>query len=838
MQKIRNQSMAIFIVAILLLSAATLLVTLPTATAHDPGWKVPTWCFITVSPNPVGVGQNALVVLWVDKLPPTAIGYYGDRWTLSAEVTKPDGTTESLGTHTSDPVGSTYIPYTPTETGTYKFVASFQEHKITGEPVPPKGTTVYSPETVNDTYLASTSEPYYLTVQQDPIPSWQETPLPTDYWARPISAINRDWWTMSGDWLGGTAMQGQINPYSLGPQSAHIMWTKPLTLGGLTGGKTESIGYYDGLSYEPKFTDAFIIQGRLYYNDYPDIRYNHDSPPPGMHCIDMRTGQEIFAKNYTISLGQDLDYETFNQHGVVSYIWKIPVSRDTNKNWYMYDAFNGVDLDILTNVPTGTDATGKDGSLLRYVLDTSHHWLALWNATDACLLPSYTSGQANYNETWRTGYKRTIDARTSGYTWNTTIPQSITGSINWQIAEDKLIGSDGFSSNNRVPSSNPSTMWALSLKPGEIGKVLWQKTYTPPTNESVYLDSYNAAEGIFTMLSLETDNVWCYSLDTGSQLWGPVNTKNQMDYYGLSTSIVYGKVFTYGYGGVLTAYNAQTGAYLWNYTAKNIGFESPYGNYPLNLGCIADGKLYMYSTEHSPTKPQWRGSMIRAINASNGAELWTIESWANNPIIADGYLITLNTYDNQIYCYGKGPSVTSVTASPEVSNFGDRVLIKGNVLDNSAGTKQDQISARFPHGVPAMSDQDQKAWMECLYEDQPTPTNATGVLVTINVVDSNGNYRPIGTAMSDSNGVFSLSWKPDISGDYAVIAAFEGSEAYYPSHAETAFTVSEANPTPTQSQSQIASMTDTYFIPAIIGLFVFVAIIGAVLILLMIRKRP
>ena len=104
MQKIRNQSMAIFIVAILLLSGASLLTTLPTATAHDPGWKVPTWCFITVSPNPVGVGQNALVVLWVDKLPPTAIGYYGDRWTLSAEVTKPDGTVESLGTHTSDPV--------------------------------------------------------------------------------------------------------------------------------------------------------------------------------------------------------------------------------------------------------------------------------------------------------------------------------------------------------------------------------------------------------------------------------------------------------------------------------------------------------------------------------------------------------------------------------------------------------------------------------------------------------------------------------------------------------------------------------------------------------------
>jgi hypothetical protein len=166
------------------------------------------------------------------------------------------------------------------------------------------------------------------------------------------------------------------------------------------------------------------------------------------------------------------------------------------------------------------------------------------------------------------------------------------------------------------------------------------------------------------------------------------------------------------------------------------------------------------------------------------------------------------------------------------------VLIKGNVIDNSAGTKQDQISARFPHGVPAISDQDQKAWMECLYEDQPMPTNATGVLVTINVVDSNGNYRTIGTTMSDSNGAYSLSWKPDISGDYAVIASFEGSEAYYPSHAETAFTVSEANPTPTQSQSPITSMTDTYFVPAIAGLFVLIIIVLAAVVLLILKKKP
>ena len=60
-------------------------------------------------------------------------------------------------------------------------------------------------------------------------------------------------------------------------------------------------------------------------------------------------------------------------------------------------------------------------------------------------------------------------------------------------------------------------------------------------------------------------------------------------------------------------------------------------------------------------------------------------------------------------------------------------------------------------------------------------------LVTISVVDANGNYRPIGTTTSNVYGTYSLTWTPDISGNYTVIANFAGSESYYPSSAATAF---------------------------------------------------
>ncbi len=65
-----------------------------------------------------------------------------------------------------------------------------------------------------------------------------------------------------------------------------------------------------------------------------------------------------------------------------------------------------------------------------------------------------------------------------------------------------------------------------------------------------------------------------------------------------------------------------------------------------------------------------------------------------------------------------------------------------------------------------------------------------------------------------------------------------GGESYWPSESTTAFAVDQAHettPGPTQEQTQ--SMADLYFVPAIAGLFVFVAIIGAVIILTL-RKHP
>ena len=49
-------------------------------------------------------------------------------------------------------------------------------------------------------------------VQQDPIPAWNESPVPTDYWTRPINDAARSWSPLGGNWLGGAWNNPQVKP--------------------------------------------------------------------------------------------------------------------------------------------------------------------------------------------------------------------------------------------------------------------------------------------------------------------------------------------------------------------------------------------------------------------------------------------------------------------------------------------------------------------------------------------------------------------------------------------------------------------------------------------------
>jgi hypothetical protein len=107
------------------------------------------------------------------------------------------------------------------------------------------------------------------------------------------------------------------------------------------------------------------------------------------------------------------------------------------------------------------------------------------------------------------------------------------------------------------------------------------------------------------------------------------------------------------------------------------------------------------------------------------------------------------------------------------------------------------------------------------------------VPVTISVVDSNGNYREIGTTTTSADGFYSFNWTPDIEGKYNVYASFTGSKSFYPSHAEAAFVVESAKPTPEPLQQITLPPTETYFAASTAAIIIAIAIVG----LLLLRKR-
>ncbi len=211
--------------------------------------------------------------------------------------------------------------------------------------------------------------------------------------------------------------------------------------------------------------------------------------------------------------------------------------------------------------------------------------------------------------------------------------------------------------------------------------------------------------------------------------------------------------------------------------------------------------------------------------------------WGGNGIIGDSIIATMDTYDQQVWAIGKGP--TAITASaPDVSvDSGTAVIIKGTITDASPGLKDTSMVARFPNGVAAVSDASQSAWMLYVWKQFEAPNNATGVPLTVSVVDSNGNYRTIGTTTSDSLGSYSFSWVPDIAGKYSVYVTFAGSNAYYGSTAANSFVVNEAHPTEAPTATPTQSAADLYFVPAVAGLLVAIIVIGLVLALLIMKKR-
>ena len=200
----------------------------------------------------------------------------------------------------------------------------------------------------------------------------------------------------------------------------------------------------------------------------------------------------------------------------------------------------------------------------------------------------------------------------------------------------------------------------------------------------------------------------------------------------------------------------------------------------------------------------------------------------------------MDAFDQQLYCIGKGPSATTVSAPQTDIALGQSVMITGTVTDQSpSGRHNEAGSLDFTlKGTPAIGDSSMDAWMEYKYHQQALPSNAIGVPISLDTVDPNGNFVHIGNVTSDITGAYGHNWTPEIPGTYQIIATFAGSASYGPSSAKTYMGVVEGQATPAPTAAPLTmdavnTAVMTYTLVAAIAIIIAIAIAT----LLMLRKR-
>ena len=108
---------------------------------------------------------------------------------------------------------------------------------------------------------------------------------------------------IGGNWLPASNTAGTYNRIAFGndfaPQAPHILWSKPITAGGLIGGAESSITgnitndrVTIGDAYQGKFLGSVIMLGNLYYDEYPSTSKIHQ-----ITAVNLHTGQTFGQKH-------------------------------------------------------------------------------------------------------------------------------------------------------------------------------------------------------------------------------------------------------------------------------------------------------------------------------------------------------------------------------------------------------------------------------------------------------------------------------------------------------------------------------------------------------------
>jgi outer membrane protein assembly factor BamB len=787
-------------------------------------------------------------------------------------ITHPDGTTEKVNLQSYVADGTSWFNYQPTSVGTYQFQFSFPgEYFAAGY----YNNGNYSATQVSgwlfypsDYVVPVTTSITNVTVQQAQVMSWSSA-LPNDYWSRPIEPNNREWSTISGNypWMSyngfaqSATSSNYLGPYIPAVNTPHILWSQVSQMSGIIGGEVGNQANVVGPSSSGTAnTPSVIYMGRCYTTVtkvMPALVNGtyRQTPQTVAECYDLQTGK-IYYDIPTADGGVTPTH--------ISY-W---AGTDTSVPGAAADAAYGIDLSAISGSATAARLYRINPDTGAITFNASLPNLGSAGSAELAYYNGYYLSLQFVNYTTLVFQGNTYNIATNGFVINwteqgssTTFSSRIVSNISVSIPPGYRVPPTPAAAQSLLGSYDPVTgigviasrFYYGDLYGGNLlaidyttGKVLWNITSSP--NDENGTTPFNPATAVSEngmYLCYFEKGYWkAYDLHTGALLWTTTINDYPWGEFTQYTAAGYnGILYMIGYTGVW-ALNETTGTILWHYVDPAPPFETPYtsyengttyaNEYSTNEIKVIGGLVYISNNEHTPTLPPERGWGLFCLNATTGEFQWKISG--TRMVVAaasDGYFVAGSNYDGKLYVVGKGPSTTTVSAPQTQITTGEKATISGTVLDESPAQQ----------GTPAIADKYMDTWMDYLDLQMPIDgiyhnITVTGVPVSIDAVDPNGNPVHLGDTTSDIRGSFHFTWTPTMAGDYQISATFAGSNAYGSSSADTYSTVVNAptpTVTPTATSSNLATTTDLMTYVVVVGIAIIIAI--AVATILILRKH-
>ncbi len=830
--------------------------------------------FLSVTPPQIGLGQEALVNMWITF--PSGEGKFMNGYKVT--ITDPNGQVETVTKQSYVADGTAWFIYSPAEIGVYQFVFSFP-----GEYFPAgyysngaysvNRTGIFANAIFNpsDYVTACTSQTMNLTVSHELAVSWDGLMAnagwtqPTDYWSRPIEPNNRAWtmiggnypWTeQNGPAVTNAVKENYYGPYIPSVATPHIVWHKVGALSGIIGAES---GYAAQQSGPSTITNPSVIyMGRGYatvtkaINGLPAQQY--------AECFDIRTGEIYYDIPYisstlsnTTNAGVTPTRIMYNE-GVDSAVpgageaasWSVDLLAISGNQMYKINPISGAITANITLLPAGMTSWGSGGSPNLYFYKGNYLGFQVIRANSETPAPGVTV-TVSY-----TGF--IINWTSQGTSTNFT--SRIVGNVSVTLSQSYRTAYQTSSYGNNLAAYDPesgisiqqnrfiyggyygSSYIATNIK---TGQQIWNISTTVSDMESAYRPTNGwIRHGIYAY-EMERGFIQARSEYTGAILWTTEIPDYPWGEFWMYDEASYGDLlYATGYTGTW-ALNETNGDIVWHYADPAPAFETPYtsegsvtyaqqnirvlGTLTAEGDAAPDGIVYVQNSEHTPTQPATRGWGLSAINATTGQLLWKIMGTALGAgSAADGYLVTTSSYDGTLNVMGKGQSKTTVSAPQVAITSGTPVVISGSVLDMSPASPN----------TPAISEASMATWMDYLHFQMPISglynnVTVTGVPVSIDAVDANGNAHHLADVTSDMSGTFAYTWTPSATGDWKITATFMGSNSYGSSYAQTYATVASApaaSPTPSTSQAGGVTTSDlmTYIVIAVVAIIIAIAI--------------